>query len=51
MSEVLTLLFFSSAMLIGCYMAGMIPLIVTLSEVSLKKNLIKMLCILIMVKV
>ncbi|XP_035220319.1 zinc transporter ZIP9-like isoform X1 [Stegodyphus dumicola] len=36
MSEVLVLLFLSSAMLIGCYMAGMIPLIVTLSEDKLQ---------------
>lgn len=36
MSEILVLLFLSSAMLIGCYMAGMIPLIVTLSEDKLQ---------------
>lgn len=35
MGEVLVLLFLSSAMLIGCYMAGMIPLIVSLSEVNI----------------
>lgn len=36
MSEILVLLFLSSAMLIGCYMAGMIPLIVSLSEDKLQ---------------
>ncbi|XP_015920694.1 zinc transporter ZIP9 isoform X2 [Parasteatoda tepidariorum] len=36
MGEVLVLLFLSSAMLIGCYMAGMIPLIVSLSEDKLQ---------------
>lgn len=36
MSEILVLLFFSSAMLIGCYMAGMIPLIVSMSEDKLQ---------------
>ncbi|GIY88136.1 zinc transporter ZIP9 [Caerostris extrusa] len=36
MGEIFVLIFFSSAMLIGCYMAGMIPLIVSLSEDKLK---------------
>lgn len=36
MNEILVLLFFSSAMLIGCYLAGMIPLIVSLSEDKLQ---------------
>lgn len=36
MNEIVVLLFLSSAMLIGCYMAGMIPLIVTLSGEKLQ---------------
>lgn len=35
MNEILVLLFLSSAMLLGCYMAGMIPLVVSLSEVNM----------------
>lgn len=37
MDDLWTLILLSLAMLIGCYVAGMIPLSITLSEVLLQK--------------
>lgn len=35
MDDIITLLGLSAAMLVGCYLAGIIPLTVTLSEVNI----------------